>query len=343
MAEFSWTDKRTGSVLSTGTEGGVSSFSTNAPASIDAPGNGFLPYVYEVFASLRGCNSDTTIFDVMIGGSPELGIELQELGIEGNLGVTEASNQICVGGVAGELANREYVSQPFGFSVERSQVVSAGGSASVEVVRQGEEASLPSVALGSTAREGGIVEFSSVVGTSPVRDSISFDPYRAILGEADPEFSDLADLAEEEGAEYIYDIVYEYENVFSRGVKQISCPSSVVYTLTVNPLSPLDFTITDAGNDPLDRVSSKGEVRRVPNRLEEVFVCGNAANIVFENAETGFSSKVFLFYNDNDDNATAVSTEAPMVSVDMAEAHRKRFFVKKYNICGCDPFEKEEE
>ena len=55
------------------------------------------------------------------------------------------------------------------------------------------------------------------MGPLRVRDSIAFDPYRAIRGEALPDFSALADLSEpaEEGAEYIYDIVYEYKNVFS--------------------------------------------------------------------------------------------------------------------------------
>ena len=112
------------------------------PASIDAPGDGVEEYGYEVFARLRGCNSVTTSFTVMIGGSPELGIA-------GRGTVTEASAQICIGGVDGRFGGIEYVSQPFGFSVERLNVVSPeeGGSSSVFVLLPSEEERIDPIAL----------------------------------------------------------------------------------------------------------------------------------------------------------------------------------------------------
>ena len=111
-ATYFWRDVIDGTLFSTTTEAVcsslVSNFSTNASSSINAPGNGFVAYEYEVFGQLNGCNSVTTSFNVMIGGSPELRIE-------GNRGVVESSAQICVGGVAESLGDREYVSKPFGY------------------------------------------------------------------------------------------------------------------------------------------------------------------------------------------------------------------------------------
>ena len=100
LAVYSWRDDRAGTVSSS--EAGVSSFTTNAPASINVPGDRSMLYEYQVFGELNGCSSQSILFDVMIGGSPELGIELQELGIEGNLGVTEdIESDLCRRGSRG--------------------------------------------------------------------------------------------------------------------------------------------------------------------------------------------------------------------------------------------------